>query len=246
MTTRMLKHCLFACLCLPAFAAACDKSNSVGEIDTGNDDGAADGDSAESSGGPMDGGDDADDGADDGNDSGPDDPPPPGECDGLTVYEPPACETSGAPSIVDPYCYTECSGGTGCDEGFTCTTVQYNPCPCPPDAEACCGACGGEIELCMPSSFDAYCGSIIGRTFYSLEEMECGIDPEGPVLCNWRIEFDTDGDFLWMHSDVGEGSTYTCEDGMLQANVANGVEYSFDVETGILTWDGVEYQAMVT
>lgn len=239
----MLKPYLLACLCLPVVTAACDKSNSVGEIDSGNDDAVAD-DSGESSGGQDD--DEGDDGNADGNDTNPDDPPPVGECGFQTIYEPPACQTSGAPSIVDADCYQECSGGAGCDDGFTCTTVQYNPCPCPPDAEACCGACGGEIDLCMPESFDAYCGSIIGRTFYSLEQLECGLTPEGPVLCNWSIAFDTNGDYLWMHSDVGEGSSYTCEDGVLNAQVVDGIEYSFDVESGILTWDGVEYQATVT
>lgn len=88
---------------------------------------------------------------------------------------------------------------------------------------------------------DAICEQIVGTAFLSVEELECGLGPDGPVLCNWQITFEEDGDYLWMYSDVGEGGTYTCQGGNLF--ISGGSDVDFDAATGILTWDGVEYVA---
>lgn len=91
----------------------------------------------------------------------------------------------------------------------------------------------------MPESFDVACQSIIGRTFRSVEELECGISPDGPALCNWRLAFGFDDSFEWMHSDVGEGGGYSCADGNISTD--GSASGTYDPGTQILTWDGVDY-----
>jgi len=86
---------------------------------------------------------------------------------------------------------------------------------------------------------------IVGKVFASLEELECGLGPKGPILCNWSITFEESGDFLWQYSDVGQGGTYTCGGGVLNVDDP-GIEVSYDPETGVLTWEGVEYMAIPT
>ena len=88
---------------------------------------------------------------------------------------------------------------------------------------------------------DATCPQIVGATFRSVDELECGLGREGPVLCNWQITFEEDGDYLWNYSDVGEGGTYGCQGGNLSISGESVVD--FDPATGILTWDGVDYVA---
>jgi hypothetical protein len=88
---------------------------------------------------------------------------------------------------------------------------------------------------------DTVCEQIVGTTFLSVEQLECGLGEEGPVLCNWEITFEADGDYLWMYSDVGEGGTYSCQGGNLV--ISGESDLDFDAATGILTWDGVEYVA---
>jgi hypothetical protein len=223
---------LAAALLLPI---ACDKSNSLGEVeDTGADDGS------EATG--TDTGEPATDAGDDGATSA-DTGGVPLVCQPGQLYaEPPACEVGVAPPILEAGCFDECSEGQDCGAGTTCQVVQYNPCPCPPDAEVCCGACGAETSLCMPDTFDAVCGSIIGQNFESVDELECGLEPMGPVLCHWTISFADDGSYLWMHSDVGQGGSYTCEAGVIAVDL--GTAASFDPVTQILEWDGVLYQAV--
>jgi hypothetical protein len=88
---------------------------------------------------------------------------------------------------------------------------------------------------------DTVCEQIVGTTFFSVDELECGLGPDGVELCNWQITFEADGEYIWMHSDVGEGGTYSCQGGNLFISGENDLD--FDGATGILTWDGVEYVA---
>ena len=97
---------------------------------------------------------------------------------------------------------------------------------------------GGSSDTGEP---DAVCDAIVGTSFLSIEELECGLTPMGVELCHWQLVFEDDGEYLWMHSDVGEGGTYTCEGGVISTDLPHDVAY--DVATGILTWDGVEYVA---
>jgi len=235
----MLKHALIASLML----VACDKSNSVGEVaDSAADD---DDDNADDDDDDDSDDDDDDDAADDDDDDDDDDAQTCGA--GEMYVEPAGCLLDSFPQLPSAGCYEPCGGEDTCGAGTTCQTVQHNPCPCPPDAEACCGACGGEVSLCMPDSFDAVCASIIGRHFESLEQLECGQTPDGVALCNWSIDFAEDGTFAWNYSDIGQSGTYTCEGGILEARIgADAVENSFDLESATLTWDGVEYEGVTT
>jgi len=139
-------------------------------------------------------------------------------------------------------CYQECSGlKDACDDG-RCILTQVDPCPCANDPQLCCDACSGEQWLCVDESALGECGLILGRTFTSLEQLECGLGPNGPELCNWSVAFALDGTFVWMHSDVGEGGNYGCAAGTI--SIADGpmVDVSYDADADILTWDGVQYE----
>lgn len=195
----------------------------------------------------MDGDDAADDAATTAMTSGSDDgdPPPPLTCDpGLTPVGPASCPHGLGLELPEPGCFVECGGeGEPCEVG-TCQRVEYDPCPCPEGAEKCCGACASDIWLCVEDGdvVDAVCESIIGTTFLSVDELECGLGQKGPVLCHWQITFAENGEFLWMHSDVGEGGDYTCADSTLVVTNGPMVDVSFDPNSQTLTWDGVAYQ----
>jgi hypothetical protein len=160
----------------------------------------------------------------------------------LSHYEPSGCPDDLTPILPGAGCYEPCDGsGDACMVG-TCTEVQVNPCVCP-DGEGCCAACGAIEWLCVEGLPDAICEQIVGTTFSSVEELECGLTPMGPQLCHWTVVFEEDGDYLWQYSDVGQGGTYTCEGGVISVDNDPDLEASYDPVTGILTWDGVEYVA---
>ncbi len=158
----------------------------------------------------------------------------------LSHYEPSGCPDDSTPILPGAGCYEPCDGPRDVCVVGTCVEVQVNPCVCP-EGEDCCAACGAIEWLCVEGLPDAVCEAIVGTTFASVEELECGLGPKGPVPCHWRITFEDDGEYLWQYSDVGEGGTYSCEGGEIATDLDHDVAY--DVETGILTWDGVEYVA---
>lgn len=97
--------------------------------------------------------------------------------------------------------------------------------------------------LCVPVLVGDVCDAIVGQSFTSVEQYECGIAKNGPVLCNWSIDLSANGDYLWMYSDLGEGGTYACKDGEIYLANNSVLEVSYDADSGILTWDGIEYTA---
>lgn len=207
-----------------------DSGDDMGQTETGDatdgdsDDGGSDGASATSAG-----------------DSGGDTDGP--ACDpGLDHLEPAACPFGAVPQLPSTGCYETCDGeGAPCSVG-QCTLVQTNPCPCPDPEMGCCGACAGETWVCFDGSPDALCEEIVGTTFQSVDELECGLGPMGPVLCHWTLQFAEDGNFMWMYSDVGEGGGYTCIQGEITLEGLETPDHLYDPETGILTWDGVDYE----
>ncbi len=82
------------------------------------------------------------------------------------------------------------------------------------------------------------CDIIEGLTYGSLEPMECGLGPMGPELCTWTISF-TAGGWEWNHSDVQESGRYTCTGFDIDGGTYSGW---LDPMTGILTWEGAEYE----
>jgi len=65
------------------------------------------------------------------------------------------------------------------------------------------------------------CAFLVGRTFLSDEQLECGLGPNGVELCNWTVSF-TATMFNYQHSDLGESSDYTCEAGVITAGSYTG------------------------
>lgn len=154
-------------------------------------------------------------------------------------YEPasPGCEDPVDLVLPEAGCYEACNRvDDPCTVGV-CTLVQTQLDTCN-DAECCILI----LELCLGDTPDAVCSAVVGTTFASTEELECGLGPDGPVLCNWQITFEGDGSYLWQYSDIGQGGTYSCEDGVLTPDDP-GLAATYDPATGILTWDGVEYLA---
>jgi hypothetical protein len=213
--------------------------DSLGDLETGNESGAS-----ESTGGSDDGATSEPSGTSAGSESeGSSETGEPDLCPdpALSHYEPSGCPDDSTPILPGAGCYEPCDGpGDACTVG-TCSQVQVNPCVCP-EGEDCCAACGAIEWLCVEGLPDA-CEQIVGTTFASIEELECGLTPEGPALCHWSIVFEEDGDYLWQYSDVGQGGTYTCEGGVITVENDPELEVSYAVESGILTWDGVQYVA---
>ena len=90
--------------------------------------------------------------------------------------------------------------------------------------------------------FDAVCEAIVGTTFESIEELECGLTPEGVELCHWQVRFEDNGEWLWNYSDVGQGGDYTCVGGVLTITNDVTIEHAYDPRTQTLTWEGVDYR----
>jgi hypothetical protein len=86
------------------------------------------------------------------------------------------------------------------------------------------------------------CDAISGRTFASVEELECGISPDGVALCHWHLTFNTDGTWSWQHSDYGESGTWDCADGVVSSTGPSSYSGTYDPLTDTLSWDGHDYQ----
>ena len=86
------------------------------------------------------------------------------------------------------------------------------------------------------------CTDLGGSAWGSVDELECGLGPDGVALCHWRLSFTTDGAFTWRYSDVGEGGRWACAGEALTATTDGGrVLAATLVDASHLTWDGVAY-----
>lgn len=217
--------------------------DSLGDLETGNDDGLT-----ESTGSSDDGataaptGTSASGGSEEGTGSTGETGEPVDPCPdpALTHYEPSGCPDELTPILPEAGCYEPCDGPRDTCLAGTCAQVEVNPCVCP-EGEDCCAACGAIEWLCVEGLPDTACEAIVGATFASIEELECGLGPMGVELCSWTIVFEEDGDYLWQYSDVGQGGTYTCEGGVITVGNDPMLDASYEPASGILTWDGVEY-----
>ncbi|MEM6295364.1 MAG: hypothetical protein AAGA54_29090 [Myxococcota bacterium] len=159
-------------------------------------------------------------------------------------HEAATCPTKeGAPFLIEPGCYQDCDPGAPiCDDASTCLVVETNPCICDGQMD-CCAACASETALCIPVSIGEACDAVVGAAFESVDELECGITPDGINTCNWTLSFSADGQYAWTYSDVGEGGGYACKDGLIILDNNPGFSASYDPNSGTLTWDGVDYVA---
>lgn len=232
---------------IPSFLAAVMLSacvakdpDTLGELESGNDDGMTTS-AGSSDGGATEGGSgtSASAGSETGETGEVVDPCPD---PALAHYEPSGCPDDSTPILPAAGCYEACEGpGAACATGV-CSQVEVNPCVCP-EGEACCAACGAVEWLCVEGLPDLVCEDLVGTTFLSIEELECGLGPKGVELCSWSVAFDEAGEYLWMYSDLGEGGSYSCDGGVITLGNNPSLEAVYDAETGILTWDGVEYVA---
>ena len=88
------------------------------------------------------------------------------------------------------------------------------------------------------------CALLVGKTFKSVDELECGLGPSGVELCRWTISF-TEASYQHMYSDVGELGTYTCAGGVIMGKSSGLGEDragTIDGATGALVWQAVAYE----
>lgn len=103
---------------------------------------------------------------------------------------------------------------------------------------------GSPADPSPPDTALSACSIIDGATYRSVDMLECGLGPEGPVLCNWTIRFAA-SEYDWSYSDIATTGTYTCDGTSIQGtNPGGGTPYigTLDVATGLLTWAGVVYE----
>jgi len=92
------------------------------------------------------------------------------------------------------------------------------------------------------------CIALEGRSFQSLDELECGRTPDGVARCRWQVSFDiglpTASEFSWHYSDVSEAGQVTCHGSSITAvSVGRTIQGSFDPATQTLVWAGQRYNA---
>jgi len=93
---------------------------------------------------------------------------------------------------------------------------------------------------------DGACTAYEGRTFESVDPQECGLTPNGPAMCKWRLSFDPIDPqrtrFSWQHSDAGESGAVRCTGRQITTDgIGNVHTGSFDTTTGRLTWERLPY-----
>jgi hypothetical protein len=112
------------------------------------------------------------------------------------------------------------------------------PCDCPNKGGVDCVA--QRCEWVDIADEDA-CVALDG-TFKSVDELECGLGPDGVALCRWSLTFTT-GTFTWDYSDITDAGSYRCKDGAIAATNGGGSMYAGTVtDEGKLTFDGVVYE----
>ena len=102
---------------------------------------------------------------------------------------------------------------------------------------------GTDIPLDTGTGPGRDCGTgLWGESFASIEELECGLGPDGPVLCHWTLTFG-EATYDWSYSDVSDSGTVTCEDNDLVGTSTSGATHqgTFHRSTARVTWDGVSY-----
>lgn len=83
-------------------------------------------------------------------------------------------------------------------------------------------------------------------SFSSVEQLECGISPDGVSYCNWSVNFDN-GEFQYRLSDYILVGTYTCDGDTVTATDNGNTSYTgtYDPTTGQLSWDGHVYNQVL-
>jgi len=92
-------------------------------------------------------------------------------------------------------------------------------------------------------SFSNACIAVEETTFRSVRMLDRGLGPDGVIMGYWVISFGN-GNFSWDWSDISESGVYEC-DGWNITGYQDNRKYehhgTYDKETDILLWEGVEY-----
>jgi len=98
------------------------------------------------------------------------------------------------------------------------------------------------VDAKLPTSEAPIGNALSTRRFVSIEKQEAGLGPDGAEVGHWFIDFST-STFEWAYSDVSESGTYVLI-GKEVIGHSGGREFhgEYDPDSGILTWDGVEYR----
>ncbi len=92
---------------------------------------------------------------------------------------------------------------------------------------------------------DGACVALEGRRFESLNDLECGLTPNGAALCKWSLNFgfrdDASSTFQWAYSDVGEQGQIECHGATINSLSARTINGTFDAATQKLVWEGQTY-----
>jgi hypothetical protein len=107
-------------------------------------------------------------------------------------------------------------------------------------------ACTGGMQ--DPSTVEQQEGACIaleGRRFESVNELECGLTPNGVALCKWSLSFATRDDdsssWNWRYSDVGESGHVECNGATISSLTQRSINATFDPATQKLIWEGQTY-----
>ena len=105
---------------------------------------------------------------------------------------------------------------------------------------------GGMNDPSTVEQQNGACVELEGRTFSSVNQLECGRTPDGVARCNWQISFatrdTTASDFSWERSDASEFGSVECRGETVTTKVGSRIVTGrFDPATQVLTWAGEIY-----
>jgi hypothetical protein len=106
---------------------------------------------------------------------------------------------------------------------------------------------GGMQDPATVEQQNGACEALEGRTFSSVNELECGLTPDGISRCHWQLVFATRdtlaSEFAWSYSDLTENGRAECHGQAITATASRKVTASFDAATQMLVWDGEVYSS---
>ena len=109
---------------------------------------------------------------------------------------------------------------------------------------------GGMQDPSTVEQQDGACVALEGRRFETVNELECGLSPNGVSTCKWQLSFGTrdeqSSEFQWTSSysgDVGEAGQIECDGGTISSISASPHQVSgtFDAATQKLVWEDQTY-----
>ena len=90
------------------------------------------------------------------------------------------------------------------------------------------------------------CDAISGKKFLSIDRQVVGLTPSGPAEGYFFINFGENGKVSWNYGDALGGGDFRCEGNEIIARNGNYTEEgAYDPLTGVLTWEGLRYRAVV-